>query len=51
MRKDLPDWFPLLCTLLLFFYLFTPNQVVAPLGLVILARFLGERRGAEGKSP
>ena len=51
MREDLPDWFPLFCTLLLFFYLFTPNQVVLPLGLVILARLLGERRRTEGKSP
>jgi hypothetical protein len=48
-REDLPDWFPLLCTLLFFFYLFTPNQVVVPLGLVVLARILVERRRAGGK--
>jgi hypothetical protein len=48
MKDDLPDWFPLLCTLLVFCYLFAPNQILAPLGLVILARFLRERRRARG---
>jgi hypothetical protein len=48
-KKNLPDEFPLFCALLLFFYLFTPNQVVLPLGLVILTRIWGERRRTEGK--
>ncbi len=44
MKDTLPDWFPLLCTLLVLCYLFTPTQILAPLCLVIMARLLAERR-------
>jgi hypothetical protein len=43
-KDTLPDWFPLLCTLLVLCYLFTPTQLLVPLGLIIMARLLAERR-------
>lgn len=48
MRGELPEWFPLLTTLLVFCYLFVPTQLVPPLVLVIVARILIERRRAVG---
>lgn len=50
MKDELPEWFPLLCTVLFFCYLFMPNQILPPVGLVMLARFLGERRRAGSRS-
>ena len=41
---ELPEWFPLIATLLIFCYLFLPNQLVAPIALVIVARIIMERR-------
>ena len=43
-RDELPQWFPLMTALLVFCYLFSPNQLVAPIALVILARIMMERR-------
>ena len=47
-RDELPGWFPLLTTLLVFCYAFVPNQLMAPVALVILARILIERRRTAG---
>ena len=44
MKENLPDWFPLLASALVFCYLFVPGQVAAPLLLVILGRFLVDLR-------
>lgn len=50
-RDELPEWFPLLATLLVFCYLFLPRELVPPLVLVIFARVLMERRrGARASS-
>ena len=43
-RDELPDWFPLLTTLLVVSYVFLPGQLIQPMVLVILARILIERR-------
>ena len=42
----LPEWYPLLSTLLVFSYLFLPTSLVVPLGIVGLARLLMMRREA-----
>jgi hypothetical protein len=47
-KDELPKWYPLLCTLLVFCYLFAPSELVPPLLLVIMARLLMERRNGEG---
>jgi uncharacterized membrane protein len=44
MKENLPDWFPLLASALVFCYLFVPGQVAAPLLLVILGRLLVDLR-------
>jgi hypothetical protein len=43
-KENLPDWFPLLASALLYCYLFVPGHVAAALALVLLGRFLIELR-------
>ena len=48
-RDELPDWFPFLTALLVYCYVFLPDQLVPALVLVVLARILIEwRRPARG---
>jgi hypothetical protein len=48
-RVELPDWFPLLTSLLVVCYVFLPDELAPPLVLVILARVLMDwRRPARG---
>lgn len=44
-HDELPNWFPLLTTLLFVCYVFLPDQLAPPLILVLLARILIEWRG------
>jgi hypothetical protein len=50
-RDELPEWFPLLTTLLLGCYVFLPEQLIPPVVLVILGRVLIERRRTAGAAP
>lgn len=44
--RRLPEWYPLLATLLIFSYLFLPKSLAVPLGIVGLSRLLMSRREA-----
>lgn len=44
--RRLPEWYPLLATLLVFSYLFLPKSLAVPLGIVGLSRLLMSRREA-----
>ena len=48
LRDEIPEWSPLLITLLAFCYFFLPGQLAPPLVIVILGRVLIERRRTVG---
>ncbi|HSF17592.1 MAG TPA: hypothetical protein VLK65_18760 [Vicinamibacteria bacterium] len=50
LRYELPQWAPLLITILVFCYLFVPDQPAYPIAIVILGRLLIERRRTREES-